>query len=111
MWLSWRGAQHGRLDFEPPDLDAFPCLGLAFRALEAGGNATGVLNAANEIAVSAFLQGGIGFLSIPAVIEQVLEAASGIQATTLDDLLALDAHARRLAKQAVAKAAGGTHGG
>ena len=104
-------AQHGRLDFEPPDPNAFPCLGLAFRALETGGNATGVLNAANEIAVSAFLQGGIGFLSIPTVIEQVLEAAGGIPATTLDDLLALDAHARRLAKQAVAKAAGGTHGG
>ncbi len=104
-------AAHGRLDFEPPDLDAFPCLGLAFQALEAGGNAPGVLNAANEAAVSAFLQGRIGFLCIPAVIEQVLEAAAGTPAGSLDELLALDTHARRLAGQAMAGMAGKAHGG
>jgi 1-deoxy-D-xylulose-5-phosphate reductoisomerase len=94
-------AEHGRLDFEPPDTDAFPCLALAFRALEAGGNAPGVLNAANEVAVSAFLQGRIGFLAIPAVIERVLERADGARAESLDDLLAVDADARRLAEQSM----------
>lgn len=99
-------AAHGRLDFEPPDLEAFPCLALAFRALEAGGDAPGVLNAANEAAVSAFLQGRIGFLDIPAVIEEVLSQPQGARAGSLDDLLAVDAHARRLAEQAMAA---GTH--
>ena len=60
--------QHGRLDFEAPDLDAFPCLRLAFDALQAGGTAPAMLNAANEVAVSAFLQRRIAFLSIPALV-------------------------------------------
>lgn len=98
-------AAHGRLDFEPPDLYAFPCLGLAFRALEAGGNAAGVLNAANEVAVSAFLQRRIGFLSIPAVIERVLATFREPPAATLDELVALDTAARRLGEQAVASEA------
>ena len=95
-------AAHGRLDFEPPDTDAFPCLALAFRALEAGGNAAGVLNAANEAAVAAFLAGRIGFLAIAQVIERVLERCTDTRADTLDDLLALDAAARRLAEAAMA---------
>src|SRR5690606_5551191 len=57
----------GRLDFEAPDTAAFPCLRLAYQALDAGGTAPAVLNAANEEAVSAFLQGRIGFLTIPAL--------------------------------------------
>lgn len=89
----------GRLDFEPPDLDAFPCLRLAREALCAGPVATTVLNAANEVAVSAFLQGQLGFLKIPAVLESVLERVQDQPATDLPALLDLDARARREAAQ------------
>ncbi len=85
---------HGRLDFEPPDLDAFPCLRLAYAALDAGGCAPATLNAANEEAVSAFLQGRIGFLSIPALVEDALARMPHAQAGSLDALLAADAAAR-----------------
>ena len=87
-------AQGGRLDFEPPDLDAFPCLALAFDALAAGGNAPAVLNAANEVAVSAFLQGRIGFLSIPDLVAATLDAMPPQPADSLDVLLEADARAR-----------------
>jgi len=92
----------GRLDFEAPDLDAFPCLALAYRALRAGGTAPAILNAANEIAVSAFLQGQLGFLAIPALVEDVLAALPSQAADTLDTLLEADAQARRLASKAAA---------
>jgi 1-deoxy-D-xylulose-5-phosphate reductoisomerase len=95
--------QHGRLDFEPPDLDAFPCLALAWRALEAGGSAPAVLNAANEVAVSAFLQGRIGFMAIPALVEHTLAALPAAPAASLDTLLAADAQARRHATHALQK--------
>ena len=97
--------RHGRLEFESPDLDAFPCLGLAYAALRAGGAAPAVLNAANEIAVSAFLQGRIAFLDIPAVVERVLAGAQAGAADSLDALLAADADARRRAIGAVENAA------
>jgi len=87
--------QHGRLDFEAPDLDAFPSLGLAYAALRSGGAAPAVLNAANEMAVSAFLQGRAAFLDIPALVEDALAAAEGAPAGSLDALLAADADARR----------------
>jgi len=87
--------QHGRLDFESPDLAAFPCLRLAFDALGAGGTAPATLNAANEIAVSAFLQGRIGFMAIPALVEDTLAALPAAPAASLDALLAADAAARR----------------
>ena len=86
--------RHGRLEFEPPDLDAFPCLRLAYEAMQAGGAAPAVLNAANEVAVSAFLQGRIAFLSIPALVERALARAQGGDASSLDALLAADAAAR-----------------
>ncbi|GAA5076642.1 1-deoxy-D-xylulose-5-phosphate reductoisomerase [Lysobacter panacisoli] len=92
---------HGRLDFEPPDLDAFPCLRLAFEALSAGGTAPAVLNAANEVAVSAFLQRRIGFLAIPALVEDTLAALPSTPATSLAVLRDADAQARRIAAQAV----------
>ena len=92
---------HGRLDFEAPDLQAFPCLRLAWQALEAGGTAPAVLNAANEIAVSAFLQGRIGFLAIPALVEDALAALPAAPADTLDALLAADAQARSITEHAV----------
>jgi len=95
-------AQGGRLDFEPPDLAAFPCLRLAFEALAAGGTAPAVLNAANEIAVSAFLQRRIGFLSIADVVEATLAALPGAPAASLDALHAADAAARRHAERLVA---------
>jgi 1-deoxy-D-xylulose-5-phosphate reductoisomerase len=94
---------HGRLDFEPPDLDAFPCLRLAFGALAAGGTAPAVLNAANEVAVSAFLQGRVGFLSIPALVEDTLAALPRQPADSLDTLIAADADARRHATQAISR--------
>jgi len=94
---------HGRLDFEPPDLDAFPCLRLAYAALEAGGNAPAVLNAANEEAVSAFLQGRIGFLSIPALVETTLQGMSNAAADSLDALLDADAAARAATLDAISR--------
>jgi 1-deoxy-D-xylulose-5-phosphate reductoisomerase len=94
---------HGRLDFEPPDLDAFPCLRLAFGALAAGGTAPAVLNATNEVAVSAFLQGRVGFLSIPTLVEDTLAALPRQPADSLDTLIAADADARRHATQALSR--------
>lgn len=92
---------HGRLDFEPPDLAAFPCLRLAFEALAAGGTAPAVLNAANEVAVSAFLQRRIGFLAIPALVEDTLAALPPTPASSLAALRDADAQARRHAEQAI----------
>ncbi|MFC3814007.1 1-deoxy-D-xylulose-5-phosphate reductoisomerase [Lysobacter sp. GCM10012299] len=91
----------GRLDFEPPDLQAFPCLRLAFEALAAGGTAPAVLNAANEVAVSAFLQRRIGFLAIPALVEDTLAALPSTPATSLAALREADAQARHQAARAI----------
>ena len=93
----------GRLDFEAPDLDAFPCLRLAYAALAAGGAAPAVLNAANEVAVSAFLQGRIAFLSIPDLVEDALQRMPHTAADSLDALLAADAAARVHTEAAVAR--------
>lgn len=93
----------GRLDFEAPDHDAFPCLQLAWRAMEAGGSAPAILNAANEVAVSAFLQGRIGFLSIPALVEHALASLPGAAADTLDALLAADTQSRQITETAIAR--------
>ncbi len=91
----------GRLDFEAPDTQAFPCLRLAWQAMESGGTAPAILNAANEIAVSAFLQGRIGFLSIPALVEEALAALPAEPAESLERLLAADARARQLTQNAI----------
>ncbi|KRG67485.1 1-deoxy-D-xylulose 5-phosphate reductoisomerase [Stenotrophomonas terrae] len=93
----------GRLDFEAPDMDAFPCLRLAWQAMEAGGSAPAILNAANEVAVSAFLQGRIGFLSIPALVEHTLSTLPYVAADTLDALLAADAQARHITETAIVR--------
>ncbi|MDH5835719.1 1-deoxy-D-xylulose-5-phosphate reductoisomerase [Luteimonas kalidii] len=98
-------AAHGRLEFEPPDLDTFPCLGLARGALRAGGTAPATLNAANEVAVSAFLQGRIGFLSIAALVEEALAAIAVEPAESLAALWEADARARRHAEHAIATGA------
>jgi 1-deoxy-D-xylulose-5-phosphate reductoisomerase len=91
-----------RLDFEAPDLQRFPCLALAYQAIEAGGAAPAVLNAANEVAVAAFLEGRLGFTAIPALIESVLDSMPGGDAGSLEALLAADAEARALAEQKLA---------
>jgi 1-deoxy-D-xylulose-5-phosphate reductoisomerase len=92
----------GRLEFEPVDVEAFPCLRLAGEAARAGGTAPCVLNAANEIAVHAFLQGGLRFLEIPEVIERTLDALGGEPVVTFDSLYEADRLARELALEAVA---------
>lgn len=86
-----------RLDFEAPDFSRFPCLSLAYQVLEAGGTAPAVLNAANEIAVEAFLAERIPFLGIPRLIEKVLEQMSIGAADSLEQVLAADREARLLA--------------
>ncbi|UZW62522.1 1-deoxy-D-xylulose-5-phosphate reductoisomerase [Lysobacter enzymogenes] len=96
---------HGTLEFERPDLDAFPCLRLAFQALAAGGTAPATLNAANEVAVSAFLQRRVGFLAIPALVEDTLAALPPTPASSLAALREADAQARRHAEQAIGHAA------
>jgi 1-deoxy-D-xylulose-5-phosphate reductoisomerase len=82
------------LDFHPPDFERFPCLGLAYRALEAGGTAPSALNAANEVAVAAFLEERIPFLSIPRVIEETLARHQVRTAVELEDVLEADRKAR-----------------
>ena len=89
----------GALDFREPDLEAFPALALAFSAMEAGGAAPAVLNAADEIAVAAFLDGAIGFQDIPRVVERALDDLSGADSHSLGDLLRADAAAREHARQ------------
>jgi 1-deoxy-D-xylulose-5-phosphate reductoisomerase len=95
-----------RLDFEAPDATRFPCLRLARAAAEAGGTAPAVLNAANEVAVEAFLQRRLSFLEIPEVIERVLARHPTLPASSLDDVLSADDWARREAQAALTAAAG-----
>jgi 1-deoxy-D-xylulose-5-phosphate reductoisomerase len=91
-----------RLTFSAPDADRFPALRLARDALREGGAAPTVLNAANEIAVGAFLAGRLGLLDIAAVVEQVLERSSYRMIDELDSILSLDADARRHAEALIA---------
>jgi 1-deoxy-D-xylulose-5-phosphate reductoisomerase len=86
-----------KLEFYPPDPVRFPALRLARQALQAGGGAPTILNAANEVAVAAFLRRRIGFLDIAAVVEEVLDRMGPRVADTLDQVMALDAEARRCA--------------
>jgi 1-deoxy-D-xylulose-5-phosphate reductoisomerase len=90
----------GRLDFERPDPDTFPCLRLGYRALESGGSAPAVLNAANEIAVQAFLDRRIGFTDIPVVIEETLQRHPCSAAGSIEDVLDIDRAARAIAADA-----------
>jgi len=86
-----------RLDFEAPDEARFPCLRLAREAVAAGGTAMAVCNAANEVAVAAFLEGQIRFTEIPLLIEQTLERVAVVEPTELSVVEAADAEARDLA--------------
>lgn len=90
--------QAGRLDFSEADFERFPCLRLAYQALDAGGTSTAILNAANEVAVAAFLQRQIRFTDIARVIEQVLNEVAANDAGSLQQILADDAAARRHAE-------------
>ena len=89
------------LDFEPPDMGKFPCLGLAYKAAEAGGAKTVALNAADEVAVAAFLDGGIRFIEIPAIIKMVLAETKIGKLESIKEVLTVDAEARRIAHEKV----------
>jgi 1-deoxy-D-xylulose-5-phosphate reductoisomerase len=90
--------QRGNLDFEPPDLDAFPCLRLAIEAAHVGGGAPVVLNAANEVAVAAFLAGRLSFPGIAELVSHTLDAVAGGEVDSLEAVLALDRRARTAAE-------------
>ena len=89
----------GRLDFEMPDTEAFPCLRLAYRALDAERSLPVVLNAANEIAVAWFLEGRLGFTAIPGVIERTMAAHQPAEVATLEAIRAVDRWARDYAQE------------
>ncbi len=90
-----------RLDFEAPDRQRFPCLSLAYQAIEQGGTAPAILNAANEVAVAAFLDRRVGFMAIPEIIETALSAIPAIEPRSLDELLDVDAQTRIMAEQQI----------
>ncbi|GAA0722684.1 1-deoxy-D-xylulose-5-phosphate reductoisomerase [Dokdonella soli] len=98
-----------RLDFEAPDLATFRCLDLAYRALAAGGTATAILNAANEEAVAAFLDGRLPFLAIPETIERCLAGLGATAAIDLATVLDADLTARRDAQRIIATLSARTH--
>jgi 1-deoxy-D-xylulose-5-phosphate reductoisomerase len=91
----------GTLEFHTPDLNRFPCLELAFRAMREGGSAAATLNAANEVAVQAFLDRQIPFMTIPGIVEYALDHADWNEAACLEDILRADEAARALATDAV----------
>jgi 1-deoxy-D-xylulose-5-phosphate reductoisomerase len=98
-------AKIGRLDFEEPDFARFPALKLALAALAAGGARPGVLNAANEKAVAAFLEGQIGFLDIALIVDKVLSRYDPSAPETIDEALMIDAETRRIAALALERQA------
>ena len=95
----------GRLDFEPPDLATFRCLVLAFAAGRAGGSAPAWLNAANEVAVAAFLAGNLPWTGIAEVLEAALDLHDGTALTSVDDVIDVDGRAREVAGRIVEKRA------
>ena len=99
--LAFDMAALGHLDFAPPDFERFPCLRLAYEAAERGGAHAIALNASDEIAVEAFLEGAISFPAIARTIEEVLEAIPESHPATIPEVLALDERAREMAKYAV----------
>jgi 1-deoxy-D-xylulose-5-phosphate reductoisomerase len=88
-----------RLDFHPPDLEKFPCLRLAYEAAEAGGARTIALNAADEVAVAAFLKGEIGFADIPRIVAQTVGETLERSPESIEEVLAVDTQARQLAQR------------
>jgi 1-deoxy-D-xylulose-5-phosphate reductoisomerase len=98
--IDWSEAR--RWEFCAPDLDRFPLLQLAYRCLEAGGSATCTLNAADEIAVEAFLQGRIGFLAVSELVEETLARVPNRTPRTVADILEIDEESRHVARGLVA---------
>jgi 1-deoxy-D-xylulose-5-phosphate reductoisomerase len=96
-------AQMNDLSFREPDLQRFPCLGLAFQAMRRGDSAPATLNAANEVAVESFLQGRIGFDRIPQLVGEVMNRAAITPMNSLEDVLGEDRAARRLAEKLMEK--------
>jgi 1-deoxy-D-xylulose-5-phosphate reductoisomerase len=92
-------AHCGRLDFHQPDHEKFPGLRLAYRALEAGGGLAVVLNAANEVAVEAFLAGRLGFTDIPVLIERTMDAHAPASVASLAEVRQLDSWARTYSQE------------
>jgi len=90
-----------RLDFSLPDLERFPCLRLAYEAVEAGGAKTIALNAADEVAVAAFLEGSIGFPEIPATIEAIVSETAARVPESISEVLNIDGDARRRASRRI----------
>jgi 1-deoxy-D-xylulose-5-phosphate reductoisomerase len=90
-----------RLDFEPPNLQRFPCLRLAYQAVKQGGSCPAILNAANEVAVNAFLQGQVKFTAIPELIENTLAEVPACNNADLEELMNVDATARSVTEQAI----------
>ena len=93
----------GRLEFHPPDHQRFPCLGLAYRALRAEGTLAVVLNAANEVAVAAFLDGRLGFAAIPTVIERTMNAHTVEGVSTVETVRRVDTWGRNYAREMAAE--------
>jgi 1-deoxy-D-xylulose-5-phosphate reductoisomerase len=99
--IDWSEAR--KWEFHAPDYEKFPLLKLSYQAQRNGGSATCVLNAADEIAVEAFLQGRIGFPAIGHVVEETLQRMPAREPGSVSDILAIDATARRLALDVIAK--------
>jgi len=97
--IDWSAARHW--DFEPPDFDRFPLLRLAYDCQEAGGSATCTLNAADEVAVEAFLQGKIGFTAVAAVVEETIQRLPNRQPRTVGEILEIDKESRAMARELV----------
>ena len=91
----------GPLRFFEPDLEQFPCLGLALQAAAAGGSACVVLNGANDTAVAAYLDGQLAFADIPRVIAETFEQHAPVPHPTLDEVLAVDAWSRKIAQEVI----------
>jgi 1-deoxy-D-xylulose-5-phosphate reductoisomerase len=92
-------AQIGKLEFETADYINFPCLALARDSLASGGAKPAILNAANEVAVAAFLERRVGFTAIAAIVQRVLDGYDPPASTSLDDVMAIDSEARHRAVQ------------
>lgn len=92
-----------RLDFEPPDLDAFPCLRLAYEAGRAGGGTPALLNAANEVAVEAFLRGALTWIGIPDVLEEVLSRHDGGRPDSVEAVIETDRRGREAARTIISE--------
>jgi 1-deoxy-D-xylulose-5-phosphate reductoisomerase len=100
--LDWTSIS--RLDFMPPDTSKFPCVRLAYRAIQMGGAAPAILNAADEVAVEAFLDGRVGFMDIPRIIEAALDAAPPGAPLSLENIREADGWARAFASGHVRRA-------